>query len=368
MPPRPAGVFLLLAEKYFCCMSLRRVSIDEFLPAPLLIDVRAPQEFAHAHIPGAHSLPLFSDEERKTIGTAYKRESREKAIKLGLEYFGPKMRGMVEAVEKLLRKSACGQKVHVYCWRGGMRSGAVSWLLDLYGFDVTVLSGGYKAFRRQVLLQLELPYRLHILGGYTGSGKTAVLEGLQAAGAPVLDLEAIACHRGSAFGKTGKRQPSQEMFENEMARVLQAFAFTGGKFTADHTPIWVEDESQRIGTVNIPQPFWKTMRQAPVYFLEVPFEKRLDYIVSGYGGADREKLIECTLRISKRLGGLEAKNTVLHLQEGKIREAFSILLQYYDKLYRKGLHNREDLSALLHMIPCETTGLHNMQALQYQSV
>src|SRR5690349_16524336 len=118
-------------------MPVQRLAIRDFLERSkggLVLDVRSPGEFSHAHIPGAVSFPLFTDEERKIIGTAYKQESREKAIKLGLDFFGPKMRPMVEQVEEMIRSNTTASgapDIFVHCWRGGMRSGAVAWLLDL---------------------------------------------------------------------------------------------------------------------------------------------------------------------------------------------------------------------------------------------
>jgi tRNA 2-selenouridine synthase len=359
-----------------------RVHINEFLSASkghLLLDVRSPAEYEHAHIPGAISFPLFSNEERAVVGTAYKQESREKAIKIGLDYFGPKMRPMVEQVESLLASmqgkpdagSLTGQPVFVYCWRGGMRSGAVSWLLNLYGFKVITLAGGYKAFRNYVLKTFTRPFRFTILGGYTGSGKTTLLQELKNKGQYVIDLEGIACHKGSAFGSIHMPpQPGQEMFENKLALELSDLVGNTEEEDTSYPTIWLEDESQRIGNLNIPMDLWENMRTAPVYFLDIPFEQRLDYLIEDYGRGDIQKLMDATLRITKRLGGLETKNTIAYLEEGNIREAFRILLQYYDKRYFKGLHNREDVSALLNKIPCEKVTNSNAQALlnQYQTL
>jgi tRNA 2-selenouridine synthase len=360
-----------------------RVQINEYLIASkgqLILDVRSPAEYSHAHIPGAISFPLFSNEERAVVGTAYKQESREKAIKIGLDYFGPKMRPMIEQVESLLASlggkpvngSFTGEQVFVYCWRGGMRSGAVSWLLNLYGFKVVTLAGGYKAFRNFVLKTFTRPFRFTILGGYTGSGKTALLQELKSKGQYVIDLEGIACHKGSAFGSIHMPpQPTQEMFENKLALELAHQVGETGQYEHIRYPtIWLEDESQRIGNLNIPMHLWENMRTAPVYFLDIPFEQRLDYLIEDYGRGDLQKLMDATLRITKRLGGLETKNTIAYLEVGNIREAFRILLQYYDKRYFKGLHNREDVSALLNKIPCEKVTNANAQALlnQYQTL
>lgn len=308
-----------------------------------MLDVRSPGEYRHAHIPGAVNLPLFSDEERSQVGTAYKQRSREQAIKIGLDYFGPKMRTMVETVEKLLRHGFIHNKeVLVHCWRGGMRSGAIAWLLDLYGFKVYTLEGGYKAFRNYVLDVFLKDHDLKLLGGYTGSGKTEVLRAMKAQGFNVIDLEDLASHKGSAFGGIGQpEQPSQEMFENLLA--IQLRSLTGST--------WIEDESQRIGKLNIPHSLWAVIRRKPVTFLDIPFGERLKNIIKGYGNLDPERLLNAIVRISKRLGPLETKTAVNFLLENKIEECFSILLKYYDKQYDKALLNRE-VPPTLNKIPC----------------
>lgn len=329
-------VFLNVAPK---TMAIRKLDIAQFLllaqQHPVL-DVRSPGEFAHAAIPGAHSLPLFTDEERKIVGTAYKQQSREQAIKIGLDYFGPKMRPMIETVEALL-KDQPDKTVLVHCWRGGMRSVGVAWLLDLYGFKVYTLEGGYKAFRHYLIAQFKKDWPMAIIGGYTGSGKTALLEKLGRLGEAVIDLEALAAHKGSSFGHLGQPpQPSQEMFENLLGLQLLALAQTHAGKT-----IWLEDESLRIGSILIPTDFYKQMRRAQCYFLEISFEQRLQYILKDYGKADRENLVQAVMRIQKRLGGLETKTAINCLVENDLRGAFEILLKYYDKWYLKGLYNRD---------------------------
>ena len=358
---------------------MRRVQIETFLDESkngLLLDVRSPGEFNHAHIPGAVNLPLFTNEERKEVGTTYKQVSREAAIKIGLDFFGPKMRGMVEEVEKLLagysgwavnenKDTRTTVPIFLYCWRGGMRSGAIAWLLNLYGFNVTVLAGGYKAFRNEVLRSFELYGCFKIIGGYTGSGKTEVLQQLSRNGEKVIDLEKLASHKGSAFGNINMPpQPSQEMFENllsvELVAASQKLENINANLSTPQTGgIWLEDESQRIGLVNIPGHFWENMRRSPVYFLDIPFEERLEHILEEYSPLDKERLRNAIERINKRLGGLETKNAIRFLEEGNTRECFRILLHYYDKQYTKGLHNRQNLSTLLTKIPCEKVSVDN---------
>lgn len=374
-------------------MAVERIPIDQFLELAKhypVVDVRSPGEYSHACMPGAHSLPLFTDEERKVVGTAYKQQSREIAIKIGLDYFGPKMRKMVEEVESLVGSRESGAKyevrsmkyedseiaknilltskiVLVYCWRGGMRSGAVSWLLDMYGFKVYTLVGGYKKFRNYVLDTFKLPFQFNILGGYTGSGKTELLRTLREKEQAVIDLEDIAKHKGSAFGSIGMPpQPGQEMFENLLGCQLRDVGCQVNR-NAPTTPIWLEDESQRIGHVNIPHDMWKNMRQSPVYFLDIPFSERLGHIVQEYGQLDQQMVIDAISRISQKLGHLNAKTAILLQKEGKIAESFEILLYYYDKHYFKSLHNREGINSLLHSIQCKSVTPENANQLIHHS-
>jgi tRNA 2-selenouridine synthase len=175
----------------------------------------------------------------------------------------------------------------------------------------------------------------------------------------VINLEALANHKGSTFGALGELpQPTQEMFENLLAEKLALvswplFEEDGLPTTNNQQPtcIWLEDESQRIGNLQIPMPLWRTIRKYPVYFLDIPFEERLNYLTEAYGKFTKEQLVNAVIRIQKRLGGLETKNAINYLLENNNKECFSILLRYYDKWYLKGLNNRENIAALLNKIP-----------------
>ena len=311
-----------------------------------ILDVRSPAEFEYAHIPGAYNIPLFTDDERRLVGTAYKQQSREAAIKMGLDFFGPKMRPMVEQVESIAAMCEPPSKqVLVHCWRGGMRSSAVAWLLDLYGFRVFTLANGYKSYRHWIIDSFCHPFSLHVVGGYSGSGKTHILHALKSKGAATIDLEALACHKGSAFGNIGMpAQPTQEMFENLLGSELRNVM---SQMVNDNAvPLWVEDESQRIGPVNVPIVFWQAMRRSPLYFINVPFEQRLAHIVEEYGSLDRKRVIDAISRLRKRLGGLETKNAIAYVEQGDMSSCFTILLRYYDKAYRKALDNRQFIKTI----------------------
>lgn len=322
---------------------LEKISVPEMLclagRCPLL-DVRSPAEFLRGHIPGACSLPLFSDEERHLVGKAYAHLGQESAIGLGLSFFGPKMLDLIACAEKVCAegpgssKAGNDRSLILHCWRGGMRSAGVAWLLDRYGFRVYVLAGGYRAFRRWCLIQWDADYPLQILGGYTGSGKTDLLGDLAKEDQAVVDLEGLARHRGSAFGQMGQEpQPSQEMFENHLALALHR--------AAGEQPVWMEDESQRIGNLQIPRPLYRRMILAPLHFLDIPFEDRLQRLMTTYGLLETQPLAEGIQRIRRRLGGLQAKEALEALHSGDRQHCFRILLEYYDKCYRRALQGRQ---------------------------
>jgi tRNA 2-selenouridine synthase len=360
-------------------MPVESVNIENFLKIYkyfTVMDVRSPGEYLQAHIPGAFSIPLFTDEQRKIIGTAYKQESREIAVNHGLNYFSERMKVIPGEVANIVvdRKfkdvpfsvSSEAKGLLIHCWRGGMRSEAVAWLLSLYGYKIYLLKGGYKSFRRWALKQFEKQYSFKILGGYTGSGKTEVLNAMKREGKTVIDLEALANHKGSAFGSLdGSVQPSQEMFENLLAIELwkanckKETDSNGEAQTNLDNEIWLEDESRHIGSVGFSQSFWKQMRNADLYFLDIPFEERLKFIVSQYGNFDKKLLVTAIMKIQKRLGGLETKNAINFLLENKVRDCFSILLHYYDKMYTNALNSREDISSLLNKVSCKSVDVNN---------
>ncbi len=299
-----------------------------------LFDVRSPSEYTHAHIPGAISLPIFNDAQRAEIGTTYKQKSVQDAIKIGLNYFGTDLTKHIEIVERQLATTS-DKKVLVHCWRGGMRSGAMAWLLDFYGFEVILLQGGYKAYRNLVLQSFTLAIDFNVLGGYTGSAKTEVLLALKERGEAVIDLEGLASHKGSSFGALGLPiQPTQEQFENNLHKELLEYIRVNeeGELHQEKR-IWLENESQRIGLVNIPKALFENIITSSLYILQIPFEERLKFIVEHYGKFTSQELIDAVLRIQKKLGGLETKNVIQFIEEGSIYNAFELLLKYYDRQY-----------------------------------
>lgn len=311
----------------------KTVNIDEFLELAkthAILDVRTPAEFEKGHIPGAINLPLFTNEERVIVGTLYKQEGKQPAILKGLELVGPKLRSIVEEAQKHTKDNC----ILTHCWRGGMRSGSVAWLLETYGIKVYTLKGGYKFFRRKMLSTFEEEYNLFIIGGRTGSSKSKVIHALQKKNVQLLDLEKLAHHKGSSYGHLGEEAaPSQEMFENLLGCEL---------LKCDSTKkIVLEDESRLVGHRAIPNNFYLRMRQANLLYLDVSFEDRVKYLSAEYGKFDHDDLVEATLRIEKRLGSLQTKNACIAIRENRMQDACRIILGYYDKAYDYGLSQRD---------------------------
>jgi tRNA 2-selenouridine synthase len=304
--------------------------------------VRSPGEFSQGHIIGAVNIPLFSDEERAIVGTAYKRHGKDQAVLLGLEFVGPKMADIVRKCHEL----SASKHIRVHCWRGGMRSQSVAWLLKQAGFNAEVLPGGYKGYKQEVREFFEHEFKLIVLGGPTGSGKTIILHQLKALGQQVVDLEGLANHKGSSFGSLGQeKQPSTDQFENLVAYELQLLD--------SNKMIWIEDESRKIGTSVINAVFWEQMHRANRVLVHIPMEKRLDYLVKEYGVFPKADLASALSRIGKRLGPQHLKAALELLEEGNLTEVAKASLEYYDKAYAYSSTKR--LGSVLLTLESETS-------------
>lgn len=310
-----------------------RTDIQHFLNRgqdTIVIDVRSEAEYAHAHVPGAVNIPLLSNDQRKIVGTTYKEQGHEAAVIAGFGLVGNSFGDLY----RRYREAAGDRSVIFYCWRGGLRS-QISATLYEWGTDRSaLLGGGYKAYRRAVLHGFSEKKRVQILSGFTGTGKTEILHLLQAAGEQVIDIEGLARHKGSALGSLGMpEQLRQEMFENllfEQWRLLDA-----GR------PVFLENESRKIGANVLPEAIWEQMQQAPVTDIEVPKDIRLQRILKEYGHFAAEDLKACTERIKKRLGGLNLKLALEALDSGDTATWAAILMDYYDRSYLFGRQEKD---------------------------
>ncbi|RGP38514.1 tRNA 2-selenouridine(34) synthase MnmH [Pseudotabrizicola alkalilacus] len=248
-----------------------------------IIDVRAPAEFADDHLPGAISLPVLDDAERARVGTIYKQVSPFDARKLGAALVAKNAAGHLMGP---LANKPGGWQPLVYCWRGGQRSGSFATILSQIGWRVQLISGGYKSWRRLVVAALQdhpFPCPVTVLDGNTGSAKTDLLAHLPAMGVQVIDLEGLACHRGSLFGATGP-QPSQRSFEGQLALAIARLD--------PARPVVIEAESSKIGSLSLPATLWRAMAQAPRIAITAPLEARARYLTEAYAdiAADTARL------------------------------------------------------------------------------
>lgn len=309
----------------------RRADVGDFVEEAKnipVLDVRSPAEFEKGHIPGAISFPLFDNHERAEIGTLYKQAGQSEAIERGMSMIQPRIQDLYK--EGL--SHAKDGKLLVHCWRGGKRSESVASMLAISGLDVATLDQGYKSFRRWVLDRFNLTYPICLVGGATGSGKTEILHKLHELGSRTLDLEHLADHRGSSFGRLGStRQVRPAQFENDIAWQLH---FSEGE------PLWVEDESRTIGQLYIPIEFWKQMDAAVVYYIELPQEVRVERLINDYAHFSKEELRESVVRIARRLGGSRTTEVMKAMERDDVKTTVKMLLDYYDKSYNHAMKRR----------------------------
>ena len=308
------------------------LTISEFFslrPALPLVDVRSEGEFETGHIQSAANIPLLNNEERVIVGTAYKQQGQAIAIKEGFRLVGPRLANIVEETEKLSN----GKELLVYCWRGGMRSNNFAQFAGMAKIKCHTLKGGYKIYRQFAADHFSKTLDLVLIGGCTGSGKSEVLRALKSAGEQIVDLEALANHKGSAFGALMlPPQPTTEQFHNNLFEELLQLDLS--------KRIWIEDESITIGKVFLPPAFWTQMKNSPVVQMDVPKEVRIQRLVNEYGHANREEFLACMDKITKRLGGQHYKAAREKWLAGDAFTTIDILLTYYDKYYSDSLKNK----------------------------
>lgn len=314
---------------------IRNITVEEALEAmgsgAVLVDVRSEGEFAEVTIPGAINIPLFNNQERAQIGTVYKQVSPTAARRLGLKLVAPKLPALLEKFEQV---APAGEKVILFCWRGGMRSQFVAYMLEQMDFNVCRIMGGFKSYRRYVnsYLGTALPHRAVVLHGLTGVGKTEIIKKLPSYGVPVLDLETLAAHRGSVFGKVGMpASPSQKMFEGLIVQALRA-AEKYGIFV-------VECESRRLGRLLVPPPVMQAIRDGYRVLLYTDVPTRVERSLSGYVLDGSQDVVHALMKavdaLVKYLGKSRSEQLKQWIAAGNYRPAVEFLLcDYYDPLYR----------------------------------
>jgi tRNA 2-selenouridine synthase len=298
-----------------------------------IIDARSESEYAEDRLPGAVNWPSLTDDERRIVGTEYKQVSPFDAKKRGAAWVA---RNIARHVEREVMDKPRDWKPLVYCWRGGKRSGSLALVLDQIGFRVQVLEGGYREFRRAVAAELEhLPLRLdyRVVCGRTGSGKSRLLQALAQSGAQVLDLEALANHRGSVLGLVpGHPQPGQKQFETRVWDAVRRFDAT--------RPVWVESESRKIGELRVPEALIERMRASPCLHVELPLEARVRLLMEDYDFFVKDVPAFCArldalraLRGNEVVDGWQAA-----ARSGRIEDVVrDLLVRHYDPVYLQSM-------------------------------
>jgi tRNA 2-selenouridine synthase len=305
--------------------------LDELSGFDEIIDVRSPAEFAEDHIPGSINCPVLDNEQRIEVGTLYKQVSPFEAKKIGAAY-------VAENIGRHLRAQFLDRpktwRPLIVCWRGGQRSGSMSFIFRRVGWDAQQLENGYKIYRKMVVDTLaELPrqLKLKVVCGTTGSGKSRILQALGQLGEQVLDLEELACHKGSVLGVLpDSPQPSQKMFDSKLLVALRAFDLS--------RPVYVEAESRKIGSIQLPEALIETMRSAECVNIEAAFDARVDFLLRDY-----DYFLTAPAWLMSRLDALrnlQSRETIARWHEyvgnAQWRELVSELLElHYDPLYQR---------------------------------
>jgi tRNA 2-selenouridine synthase len=296
-----------------------------------VIDVRSPGEYSQGHVPGAVNIPLFSDEERAIVGTLYVQSGREEAILKGLDLALPKMDSYLKCLRNVV---SAGGGILLHCWRGGLRSNLMAEVFSNAGYEVVLLAGGYKAYRRFIREELSRNARIVVLGGFTGTGKTALLHAIASLGQQVIDLEGLACHKGSVFGALGQpAQPTNEQFENNLHVRWSELDLS--------RLVWMEDESRMIGRITLPDPVVEHILTAELIKVEVNDQIRIMRLVKEYSIFEKQLLADAIQRISERLGGTRTQEAISALETNRFEDVARITLSYYDKAYLHSLMRRE---------------------------
>jgi len=321
-----------------------------------VIDARSESEYAEDHLPGAVNWPVLGDAERHDVGTEYKQVSPFQARKRGAALVARNIARHVETHVQPLQRE---WKPLVYCWRGGQRSGSLSLVLGQIGFSVQVLEGGYQGFRRAVIAELEqLPLALdfRVLCGRTGSAKSRLLQALAAQGEQVLDLEAVACHRGSVLGPLpGQPQPSQKAFETQLWMALRGFE--------PARPVFAEGESRLIGRLRVPEALLERLRAAPVVEVQMPVPARVDFLLQDYAHfvADTETFCARLAALRELRGAAVVERWQALARAGAWRDVVQDLLtDHYDPGYERSMQrNFEGFATALplHLADAEGTTL-----------
>lgn len=305
--------------------------IEDLADADTIIDVRSPAEYAEDHIPGAINCPVLDNDERILIGTLYKQSSPFEARKRGAALVA---RNIAHHLEAQFLERPKSWRPAIYCWRGGQRSGAMATIFRAIGWDARQVEGGYKSYRRQVVADLEtLPrqFSYRVLCGATGSAKSRILQAIGELGEQIIDLEALACHKGSVLGVLPDApQPAQKMFDSHLILALRQLD--------PARAVYVEAESRKIGRLQVPEAMIESIRAGECFSIEASLPARVEFLLRDY-----DYFLENPVWLNTRLealkalrGGETVSRWQAHATEGRWPELVGELLAgHYDPLYER---------------------------------
>ncbi|SFP58768.1 tRNA 2-selenouridine(34) synthase MnmH [Salibacterium halotolerans] len=321
------------------------------------VDVRSPSEFEEYALPGAVNIPLFSDDERAHVGTIYKQQGKEQAVKEGLKITGPKLHDYYEKMKETA--DAAGDKeIVVYCWRGGMRSRSFVSSMQMLGIACTRLQGGIRSWRKKVIETLEQEKqssrRYIVITGGTGTAKTVILHRLQEEGWPVIDLEGLANHRGSAFGNIGLKRKSQKQFEFDLWKRLEELR--------ENPYVIIEGESRRIGNINLPDFLMEGKAAGTRLNVQLPMKERVQVIMETYAPeSHHNEVVQAVEKIKKNMSEDVRERLEDALQWQRYEEVVeNLLTYYYDPRYKKAFEQYEQEAVIIN----EPTTVRNLEKVR----